>query len=195
MSDQSISFVASGSAGLAQENDLLRAALADAQRRIEELEALTEADSLTGLPNARRFAREVERVAGYAERHRKPAALLSIELRGLDEIVERHGSPVGDAALAQVARTISSLIRATDQVARTGESEFGLLLDHLDQNSAIETGERLARCVARVPLDLGGRVRVPLEVVVACTGIMPGDEASEVIARAERNLVKARAEA
>jgi len=194
MSDQSLSFASSSSASLAQENDLLRAALADAQRRIEELESLAEADALTGLPNARRFAREVERVVNHAERHGTPAALLSIELKGLDAIVARHGAPVGDAAIAQVGRTLSSLIRATDQLARTDAAAFGLLVDHLDQNSAIETGERLARCVARAPLDLGG-VRVPLEVIVATTGIMPGDDVGEVLDRAARNLVKAREDA
>ena len=194
MSDQPTSFAAAASASLAQENDLLRAALADAQRRIEELEALAEADSLTGLPNARRFQREVERVVGYAERHRTSAAMISVEMRGFDSMVAKHGRPVGEAAVAQVARTLSNLIRATDQIARTGETQFALLVDHLDQNSAIETGERLARCVARSPLDLGG-VQVPLEVVVATTGIMPGDETRSVLERASRNLARAREDA
>ena len=194
MSHQPISFAPSASAGLAQENDLLRAALADAQRRIEELEALAEADSLTGLANARRFAREVERVAGYAERHATPAALLSIDLRGVGEINEQFGRPVGDAAIAQVARTLSGLIRSTDQLSRTGGSEFGLLLDHLDHNSAIETAERLAHCIARAPLTLGGR-KIPLHVVVATTGIIPGDEAASVLDRARINLARAKEDA
>ncbi|TFI59962.1 diguanylate cyclase [Sphingomonas parva] len=194
MSDQSTRFAAESSASLAQENELLRAALADAQRRIEQLEALAEGDALTGLANARRFAQEVERVAGHAARHGTPAALISFELKGIEAIVARHGEPVGQAAIAQVARTLGGLIRATDQLARTDEVGFGLLVDHLDQNSAIETGERLARCIARAPLDLAG-AQIPLEVIVATTGIMPGDEAGAVLARAARNLSRAREEA
>ena len=194
MSHLPTSFAPTASVSLAEENDLLRAALADAQQRIEQLEALAEADSLTGLANARRFAREVERVAGYAARHGTPAAMLTFDLRGLAAINDKHGHAVGDAALAQVARTLSGLIRSTDQLARTGESEFGMLLDHLDHNSAIETGERLARCIARSPLDLGN-FRVPLEVVVATTGIMPGDEAEAVLSRSVTNLQRAKQDA
>jgi diguanylate cyclase (GGDEF)-like protein len=193
MTNQSDSFSALASASLADENEVLRAALADAQRRIVELEALAEADSLTGLANSHRFAREVERVTGRAARHGTPAALISFDLRNLGAINERHGRAVGDAALAQVARTLSSLIRASDQLARTGGSEISLLLDHLDHDSAIETSERLQRCIARTPLDLGG-AEVPLDIVFASTGILPGDEAEAVLARAAKNLARAREE-
>lgn len=193
MTDQSDSFSALAAPSLAEENAVLRAALADAQRRIHELETLAEADPLTGLANPRRFAREVERVAGRAARHGTPSALVSFDLRNLAAINERHGRAVGDAALAHVARTLSSLIRASDQLARTGGSEFSLLLDHLDPDSAIETSDRLQSCIGRTPLDLGSS-RVPLEIVAACTGILPGDEAGQVLERAARNLARAREE-
>ena len=194
MTDQSDRFAGTAAASPAEENVLLRAALADAQRRIEELEALAEADPLTGLANARRFAREVERATGRATRHATPAALVGFDLRNLAAINARHGRAVGDAALAHLARTLSSLIRASDQLARTGGSELALLFDHLDSDSAIETSERLQRCIARTPLDLGSD-KVPLEVVVATTGIMPGDEPEGVLARAARNIARARDEA
>ena len=51
------------------ENALLRAALAEAQRRISELEQRSESDTLTPLPTALRFRAELERVVGLAERH------------------------------------------------------------------------------------------------------------------------------
>ena len=194
MTDQSDRFAGTAAASPAEENVLLRAALADAQRRIDELEALAEADPLTGLANARRFAREVERATGRATRHATPAALVGFDLRNLAAINARHGRAVGDAALAHLARTLSSLIRASDQLARTGGSELVLLFDHLDADSAIETSERLQRCIARTPLDLGSD-KVPLEVVVATTGIMPGDEPEGVLARAARNIARARDEA
>lgn len=191
MTDQSDRFAPMEAVSLAEENALLRAALADAQRRIDELETMAEADPLTGLANARRFAHEVERAVGRATRQNAPAALVSFDLRNLEAIAERHGRAVADAALAHLARTLSSLIRATDQLARVGDTEFGLLLDHLDPDSAIETSERLERCIGRTPLDLGSS-RVALELVVATTGIMPGDAAAGVLERAARNIESAR---
>ena len=174
------------------ENALLRAALAEAQQRIADLERSAESDTVTPLPSARRFRTELERVVGLADRHGTSAAVVGIELANLPDIHEQHGHYAADAALIHVARLLCGLIRSTDILARTGDAEFGLILDHLDHNSAIDTAERLGRCVAEHPLDLG-HAKVPLEAVVATTGIMPGDLLEDVLARAERNLSLARA--
>jgi diguanylate cyclase (GGDEF)-like protein len=175
------------------ENALLRAALAEAQRRISELEQRSESDGLTPLPTVLRFRSELERVIGLAERHGTSAAVVGIEVTNLAAIEERHGHFAVDAALVHVARLLCGLIRSTDILARTGEARFDLILDHLDHNSAIDTGDRLARCIADNPLDLG-HARVKLESAVATTGIMAGDKLADVLARAERNLALARAE-
>jgi len=174
------------------ENALLRAALADAQRRISELEQRAESDSLTPLPTALRFRSELERVVGLAERHGTSAAVVRIELTNLAAIHERHGHFAVDAALVHVARLLCGLIRSTDILARTDNDRFDLILDHLDHNSAIDTADRLGRCIEENPLDLG-HAKVKLESAVATTGIMPGDKIDDVLARAERNQALARA--
>jgi diguanylate cyclase (GGDEF)-like protein len=174
------------------ENAVLRAALEAAQQRISELEAEAERDGVTPLPGRGRFRKELERVLGLCERHGTPAAVVEVSLTSLAVLREAHGHFAPDAALVHVARLLSGLIRSTDILARTGEGEFALLLDHLDLDSAIDAGERLARCIASNPLDLG-HVRVPLQAVAATTGILPGDKAEEVLARAAANLERARA--
>jgi len=176
---------------LADENALLRASLAEARERLHEMEEGNDADTLTPLPNRRRFVRELERVVGQAERHGTPAAVLTIDLAGLDAINQSHGRCAGDAALIHVAKTLSGLIRSTDLLARIGGDEFGLILDHLDHNSAIETAERLARCIAAEPVDLGGAC-IAVEAWIATTSILPGDSVEGVIARAGRNMARAK---
>jgi diguanylate cyclase (GGDEF)-like protein len=176
-----------------QENVLLRAALAEAQQRIRDLERNLEVDDLTPLPGARRFRTELERVVGLCARHGTPAAVVSVELTSLDALREAHGHFAADAALVHVARLLCGLIRTTDVLARTAEAEFGLILDHLDLDSAIDAAERLARCVEANPLDLG-HARVPLACAAATTGILVGDSADDVQARAKSNLERAKAE-
>ena len=185
MSQHSPNLAAAAPADPEVENALLRASLARAEQRIAELEQLAGNDPLTGLPNARRFAAELERVTGLAERHSTPAALVSIDLSAA---CAAHGT----LALLHVARLLSTLIRTTDFLARTGEERICLLLDHLDHNSAIETAERLARCIAASPAELA-HSRVTLRPFIATTGIMPGDKPHEVLARAEGNLARAAA--
>jgi diguanylate cyclase (GGDEF)-like protein len=179
---------------LADENALLRASMADMRERMGELEELADSDPLTGLPARRRFIEQIERVLAYADRHGTPAALLYIDLEGLAHINERHGRIAGDAALTHTASLLSRLIRSTDVLARIGGDEFGLILDHLDHNSAIETAERLARCIAQNPLDLGGS-DIAIAATIGTATILPGDSVEDVIQRADRNMYRAKAEA
>jgi diguanylate cyclase (GGDEF)-like protein len=191
MSRHSPDFVPAAPASLADENELLRASLAEAQRRIETLEQSGGDDPVTGLPGRRRLVEELERVTGLAGRYGIPAALLTIDPRGLAAINHAHGRLAGDTVLRHVARSVLGLIRATDLLARFDGDRFGLILDHLDQDSAIETGERLARCIAAEPIDVNGRA-TRIEAAVAVTGIMAGDGVEDVLARAERNLAFAK---
>lgn len=172
---------------LADENALLRASLAQLRERVGELEDSSEQDPLTGLANRKQFLAQLDRFVSQTGRHGTPAALLSIDVRGLKAINERHGSLAGDAALSHVARLLKGLIRTSDVAARTDGAAFSLLLDHLDGDSAIDTGERIARCIADNPLDLGSS-RVALGATVAVATILPGDTVEDVLARAERNL-------
>jgi diguanylate cyclase (GGDEF)-like protein len=176
----------------ADENALLRAALAEAQQRIRDLEGRSEVDELTPLPGASRFRTELERVTGLAKRHGTPAAVVTLELTNLAAVREAHGHFASDAALVHVARLLCGLIRTTDVLARVGEAEFGLLLDHLDLDSAIDAGERLGRCIEANPLDLG-HAQVPLSVASATTGVLPGDSADDVLKRAAANLERVKA--
>ncbi len=180
-------------AELADRNALLRASLAEMRARIFELEQLADSDTLTPLPNRRRFLRELERVAAYAKRHGTPAAVLYIDLDGLKGINDRYGHFAGDAALIHVARLLSGLIRSTDVAARIGGDEFALILDHLDHDSAIDTAERIARCIAENPVDLGGSL-VTVEASVGTATILPGDTVDDVMQRADRNMYLAKGE-
>ena len=178
---------------LADENALLRASLAEMRGRLEELEQLADTDTLTPLPNRRRFVRELERVVAQANRHQTPAAVLYIDLDSLKTINDSHGHFAGDAALIHVARLLASLIRSTDIAARIGGDEFALILDHLDHNSAIETAERIEQYIASNPLDLGSAT-VALEVSIGTATILPGDTLDDVMKRADRNMYIAKAE-
>ena len=178
---------------LIDENALLRASLAEMRERLGELERIADTDTLTPLPNRRRFLRELDRAVSQANRHGTPAAVLYIDLDSLKLINDRHGHLAGDAALIHIARLLQGLIRTTDAVARIGGDEFGLILDHLDHNSAIETAERLARCIAASQFDVGG-CSVPLKVSIGVATIMAGDTVEDVIQRADRNMYRAKSE-
>ena len=171
---------------LNDENALLRAALADARAQLTEADENAGRDPLTSLADARKFRGELERVVSQAGRHKIPAALISVDVDDLKAVNEGHGRVAGDAALRHVARLLKNLIRSSDIAARNGGGAFSLLLDHLDADSALDTAERIARCVAGHPLDLG-HTQVKLSATVSVASILPGDSVEEVLRRAARN--------
>jgi len=53
-------------------------------------------------------------------------------------------------------------------------------------SATADTAERIARCVADHPLDLG-HAQVKLSATVSVASILPGDSVEEVLRRAARN--------
>jgi diguanylate cyclase (GGDEF)-like protein len=178
-------------ARLSDENALLRASLAEMRARLEEMEQASERDALTGLPNRLSFMRSLERAVSQANRHGTPGALLYLDVDGLEAINARHGRIAGDAALIHVAKLLQELVRTTDFAARVGGDEFGMILDYLDHESAIETAERIGRCVGENPLDLGGG-RLPIRVSIGIATILRGDTLEDVLRRGELTMQKAK---
>lgn len=183
--------VAAALGQLSDENALLRASMAELRARLEEMEHASERDALTGLPNRPSFMRALDRVVGRANRHGTPAALLYVDVDGLEAINARHGQVAGDAALIHVAKQLQQLIRGTDSAARVGGDEFAIILDHLDSDSAIETAERIGRCIADTPLDLGAGT-LPVKVSIGVATILRGDTVEEVARRGELTMRKAK---
>lgn len=92
-----------------------------------ELSTHALADPLTGLANRRRMEQDLQRMLAAAEREGKPIVVAFIDLDGFKEINDQYGHEVGDELLVYVARSLTSVVRPTDLVARTGGDEFVVL--------------------------------------------------------------------
>jgi GGDEF domain-containing protein len=85
-------------------------------------------DRLTGLPDAQAFSeltgREVERV----RRHRRPLALVLVDVDGFRRVNDAHGRAGGDAVLREPADRLRAHVRGHDHLGRIGGDEFAWLL-------------------------------------------------------------------
>ncbi|MGZ8270863.1 MAG: PAS domain S-box protein [Methylophilus sp.] len=86
-------------------------------------------DSLTGLPNRRKFEEMLPLALARASRNKYTIALLFVDLDGFKAINDRYGHDAGDSLLREVANRLDKSVRSTDTVARLAGDEFVIILD------------------------------------------------------------------
>lgn len=126
-------------------------------RKQTELEywQLANTDSLTQIPNRRRF------LEAAGEQLRRPSgsssSLLLLDLDHFKLVNDRYGHGLGDAALRTFSAAIAEAIPPSSLFGRLGGEEFAILVHGLDR-SALETlADRLIDTVRRIRLQHEGQ--------------------------------------
>lgn len=147
----------------------------------KELKEIAHYDYLTKLPNRFLMVDRLEQALVRCARNHTRLALLFMDLDGFKSINDTLGHSAGDAALVEVAKRFSSLIRANDTLARVGGDEFVILLSDLDGDLSYATNAAhlvASKCMEALkePLLLQGNVKT-LGVSI---GIAMGEKGSSI---------------
>ncbi|WP_194392776.1 bifunctional diguanylate cyclase/phosphodiesterase [Bradyrhizobium sp. CCBAU 51765] len=134
-------------------------ALSDENFRLANLDTLTE------LPNRRRFFAELSSAFTDAERRNVRVAVGIIDLDGFKPINDNYGHSVGDRVLIEAGRRIREVCEGFGpqrvEFARLGGDEFGLIVcGGPDDADLMRLGERI-----------GGQVKLPYQLDTAHTGL------------------------
>jgi diguanylate cyclase (GGDEF)-like protein len=124
----------------------------------EEIYQLATVDPLTDLYNRRQFLELLEKELARAANHRRPLALLIIDIDHFKAINDRYGHPAGDGVLKRVARTVSAHAREEFIIARIGGEEFAAMLPEQGVGDATAFAQLLCESIAA--LDLGEQAGV-----------------------------------
>jgi diguanylate cyclase (GGDEF)-like protein len=135
----------------------LRAQLAQALARVEELQASADTDFLLGIPNRRGFERELIRSIAYIKRYHASGALIVLDVDRLKPINDAFGHAAGDQVLKSVVAALSRQIRTSDVIGRLGGDEFALLLWNLSATDAHAKAASLEQAVDRLSFRFRGR--------------------------------------
>ena len=106
------------------------------------------ADDATGLLNRRGFEEAVRREAERAYRTNQPLAAIVVDVDQFDALTAAHGQTVGTSVQRLVADLLRKGLRQVDVAARTGESQFRVLLPGTPTDGARDVAERLRCTVA-----------------------------------------------
>ena len=134
----------------------LRAQLARAQARIEELQASAETDFLLDILNRRGFERELVRSLSFIKRYQASGALIVLDVDRLKPINDAFGHAAGDEVLKTIVAAISDQVRASDVIGRLGGDEFAVLLWNLSQTDARAKAAALEEAIDRLTFVFRG---------------------------------------
>jgi cyclic di-GMP phosphodiesterase Gmr len=158
----------------------------DDRRREAQLHLRAQTDLLTGIANrGALFDALRSRLADE-----RGCALLFCDLDHFKTINDRHGHAVGDVMLAEVARRMAELAGPGDLVARFGGDEFVILCSGRSPEDLAGLAE-LVDVAVRSPLP-GPHGPLTVGVSIGIAIGRPGDDADELIGRADRAMYGAK---
>jgi len=118
------------------------------------LRQIVSVDSLTGIPNRRRFQEHLENVVDLSSHDPGQVHLALLDIDTFKEINDTFGHDVGDNLLKVVSERLRKLVKPSVFVARLGGDEFGIVMTGMaDEEALAFMGEVLASL--REPVKLG----------------------------------------
>jgi diguanylate cyclase (GGDEF)-like protein len=131
------------------------------------VEAISDSDPLTGLPNRRYLGRALTTVLDS----NAPVCIGMIDLDGFKHINDDFGYIQGDTVLQEVAVVLERVCRRGDVVARLGGDEFVMILGGTSPGDARPVFERVRRLIAeRVWEGVPRGTRLTASIGVSCGG-------------------------
>lgn len=104
-------------------------------------------DELTGIYNRRHFQQMLELELKRAERYKRHASLLMIDVDHFKSFNDTYGHLKGDEILRKLARTLKKNLREMDVLARYGGEEFVVMLTDTTLNDGINVANKLRELV------------------------------------------------
>ncbi len=145
-------------------------------------------DELTGAANRRRL---LEELGHQAERSDTtvPVSVVFFDLDHFKHVNDTHGHDAGDRVLRVVADVAARVVREGDLVARMGGEEFAIVAPGIDRADAVGLAERLRRAL---PDEVESAVGIRITASFGVTTLRPGDDAIDVLRRADARMYAAK---
>ena len=133
------------------------------------MEAASQHDFLTGLPNRSKFMKDLEQMIDA----KVPCTVMMLDIDNFKKINDTMGHAFGDEVLRNLAVRLQSMFRATDIVGRTGGDEFMVFLKDIRDITMIEReGKKIEQFFHQ--FEVGEYVKYSVTASVGAA-VFPGD--------------------
>ena len=124
--------------------------------RTEQLFQRANYDALTQLPNRHLLIDRLDHGIDNALRENSKIALMFLDLDRFKVINDSLGHTIGDLLLKQVAKNLGELVESVDSVCRWGGDEFVILVEHVEEQTHVESLAQQIISHLSVPMDISG---------------------------------------
>ena len=175
------------------ERELRQAKLRRAKEDAEEAaHQLTYVDTLTGLPNGRMLAEDIDRHLHERAPGAPPAMLIVLNLDRFRRINESLGQNAGDRVLQEVARRLTASVAERGEAARLSQDKFAVYLRSIPARADAQAAVEAVASALSPPIDVGGE-----RAFISCTAgysLYPDDatDPAGLVQRAESAMFEAR---
>jgi diguanylate cyclase (GGDEF)-like protein len=162
-------------------------------RLVEEIKALGEIDSLSGLFNRRRALEQLEMELRRAQRYEGRFSVMIADIDNFKLFNDTYGHPLGDEIIKRVASLLLRRARTSDFVARFGGDEFMLILPEAYRADAKKVADSMRGALAASPYIAPDGARIPLRMSFGASSFPEdGHDAAALIAVADANLYESK---
>ncbi|OQW46876.1 MAG: hypothetical protein A4S09_02920 [Proteobacteria bacterium SG_bin7] len=146
-------------------------------------------DEKTQIYNARFFSYRLQNEIARSKRYKHALSLLVIDIDFFKKFNDTYGHLVGDFVLGNVAKTLKSVFRVCDVVARFGGEEFVVFCPETTKEQAKIAAERARSAVEKMVLEIspGKTANVTISIGVSTLGL-DGETVSDLTKSADEAL-------
>jgi diguanylate cyclase (GGDEF)-like protein len=130
-------------------------------------------DVVTDLPNRVLLNDRISQAIAQARHHRRPMAVMFLDLDHFKNINDSLGHAIGDELLQSVGKRLMRGVRESDTVSRLGGDEFVILLSEVAEPEDAATSARKLLSSLNAPHSLGG-LDLHIDASIGIS-IYPGD--------------------
>lgn len=160
--------------------------VSETKKHESELANLANTDRLTGLPNRHWFAHFMPVALDRARLANGCLALLLIDLDDFRNVNDTLGHAAGDLLILAIAARLKAAVLPTDHVIRLGGDEFLIVLEQVEETTAVQQMAKTLLATLDEPFDLihGGKHRMRASIGIS---LYPhdGEDPSSLIKHAD----------
>ena len=150
-------------------------------------------DALTSAYNKRYLEECLDREVIRSCRHRRPLALILIDVDHFKSINDKYGHSVGDEVLRELALRLTGALRQSDVFARFGGEEFAIVAVESNLASALVVAERCRQVIAERPFETSaGEISITISLGVAAPDPNSDFDQKTLVTDADARLYEAK---